>query len=224
MLAAICKAQPEKCFEENIELLKIMDSSVASNPDWNIRIEAAKFFQEYIPLVQEKFPNKKIDPQYIHFLTNEYGFLSDEDIDITVIGLETATDILHEFDEKSIQDLYIRNFLRAIEKTTEDGELRLCKLIGKAFDKMKQKSYNFLKENCQGLLEIYMRELQSEKIEKKRIAIFNFPAICQLFKEDFEEFFGINMQEKVFQLLSDEDHEVRMTMVRSLHEIFKLMG
>jgi len=32
------------------------------------------------------------------------------------------------------------------------------------------------------------------------------------------------MQEKVYQLLSDEDHEVRMTMVGSLHEIFKLMN
>ena len=201
-----------------------MDQSVAGNPDWNIRIEAAKFFQEYIPLVQEKFPKKRIDPQYINFLTNEYGFLSDEDIDITVIGLETATQILDEFDERSIQDLYIRNFLRAITKTTEDGELRLCKLIGKAFDKMNSKSFNFLRDNCTGMMEIYIQQLSCDNIAKKRIGVFNFPAICMLFKENFEEFFHMTMQEKVHQLLSDEDYEVRMIMVKSLHEIFKLMG
>lgn len=34
----------------------------------------------------------------------------------------------------------------------------------------------------------------------------------------------MDMQEKVHQLLCDEDHEIRMIIVRSLHEIFKLMG
>jgi len=57
MLTAICKAQPEKCFEHNTELLMIIESQICNHFDWQIRIEGARFFNAYIPLCKEKFPN-----------------------------------------------------------------------------------------------------------------------------------------------------------------------
>ena len=156
MLTAICKAQPEECFKHNTRLLRIIET-IGNNPDWQIRIEAAKFFFQYLAIVKSMDPTKPINPDYVNYLTEEDGMLNDEDIDIAVVAIETSTAILDEFTEQQIEELYLKNFERSIERDDDDGVLRLCKCVGMAFYKISMKGKDYLQKNSTMLLNFYKK-------------------------------------------------------------------